>query len=133
MDCPIVLRTRSGDEVRARQLSLAEMASVIEVVWQRERASLLEDLDAVDADHATKVEAIAALREKRGLASYLLTQVFRLPSAIEVLSRVMEPEKVKALDSATAVDLALRCIGYDPDEEDEGASPPEAPSQPSSN
>ena len=124
---PVVYKSRDGSIHNARQLTLGEVAEVTEQVWQTERIRLVEDLASIDAESGFKAEAMTELRNQRGLASFLLLQVFKVEVALLVLSRTMET--TENINSADAVNIAMKCLGYE-EEDGQSENPTVAPSQP---
>ena len=129
MKAPI-LHVDDLGELHLRQLTISECAEVADLVWQREHHEILKMLKEAEASSSERLTTLKEHDDRRGLASELTRQCFRMNNAITVLEKAADAadeERVKNLPPDVVVNLALRALGYD-EEGDRGKTenPPKA-------
>ena len=110
-----VLHMTGEKQIELKQLSVAECIEVADKVWQVEKNELLNRLDEAKVDGASRLQQLNDHDARRGLASELTRQVFRLKNAMLVLDIASDKENkdsIQELSPSDAVELALRCLGY---------------------
>tara|TARA_Y100001973_G_C5194440_1_gene333221 strand:- start:914 stop:1297 length:384 start_codon:yes stop_codon:yes gene_type:complete len=124
-----------GTELEFRQVTMAEAIEMDSAIWQRERESLIQMLDDAKATPDQRVEKLEAHYERRGLASEMTRQLFRVGHSMHLLKTVSNETTRQHLDRLApnqVCEIALRCVGYElkPGGEDTGKGTNQASTPP---
>ena len=120
LKAPVLIETASGIK-NLRQLTVSEAVYFCESFYQSGRIDLLQDLDDSQASPEVRFEQLRTFSKQKGMASYLIQQVFNVKNAKELILHVSDGNKewVEEVPSHELVDIALRCMGHEEEEEDE--------------
>ena len=115
LKAPVLIETEGGIK-NLRQLTVSEAVYFCESFYQRGRIDLLQDLDDAKASPETRFEQLRTFAKEKGMASYLIRQVFNVKNAKELILHVADGNKewVEEIPSHELVDIALRCMGHEP-------------------
>ena len=117
IEAPVLVKPNNGN-LTLRQVSLAEMISFGEEVWQKERSRLLKDLDDSNATSEERRLALSELQTKRGMAHEVMRYAFNLEYAHELISMVADPEvmnEIAKMKPDKVVECALMVMGCEID------------------
>lgn len=113
---PVLHTFEDGTELVLRQITMSEAVELDSMIWQKERTSIIQMLDDANATSEDRIGILRDHYERRGLATEMTRQLFRVPHARTVLDRVSEKTESHKLDRLSpnlVTELALRCVGYE--------------------
>tara|TARA_R110000824_G_scaffold1991_1_gene9696 strand:- start:9167 stop:9583 length:417 start_codon:yes stop_codon:yes gene_type:complete len=119
---------RNGKTLHVPEATVQDLMSLLDARYDRERSSLLQDLEDIGANSDEKIEQLKELRATKGLTSLLMRSAFELSGATEIIKHVANPNDVEEVLSAAPDDivwLALKILGYeasDPSDDAEESS-----------
>jgi len=119
-----ILFEADGEKMRFEEATVAQVIGLMDYQFERQRAELIDDLEAADAPAELKLDEVKKLRDEKGLTSKLIRYAFTLRGAMEVIEYTVPEDKVKkalALDPDQLVWLALRLLGFNTNDVEEGA------------
>jgi hypothetical protein len=109
---------------KAYHIPLATVQDVIDLMdanYAKNRQTLLDDLDAMNASEETKLKAMTEMRERKGMTTDLIREAFTLPGARAILEHVARPEDHEAIFEDAPdkiVQIALEVLGFTVDGDD---------------
>ncbi len=89
LKAPVLIETEGGIK-NLRQLTVSEAVYFCESFYQRGRIDLLQDLDDAKASPETRFEQLRTFAKEKGMASYLIRQVFNVKNAKELILHVAD-------------------------------------------
>lgn len=111
-----ILIERAGGSLRVPEATVADVISLVDHQFDKEKKELLADLADVDASDELKFDAVRKLRSEKGLTSNLIKGCFSLAGAVEIIKFLVPIDMHDAVLEAEAdelVWLALRLLGFD--------------------
>ena len=115
-----ILIERGDETLHINEATVADIIGLLEHRHSQARADLLADLEEISATEEAKLEALAKLREDKGMTSALVRSCFTLSGAVDVIKYVVPPEQHERVLDAEPDDvvlLALRVLGFEVDDE----------------
>ena len=107
------------------RLSVRQVTSLMDAMYDRERVRLKADLDDAGVDTKLKLEKLQELREECMLTGTLLKSCFTLSGAMEVIAYAFDnepPADFDNCDSDMVTNVAAFLIGFDLDELQESSA-----------
>tara|TARA_R110002012_G_scaffold30807_2_gene92793 strand:+ start:251 stop:673 length:423 start_codon:yes stop_codon:yes gene_type:complete len=113
---------REGKTYHVPLATVQDVIDLMDSTYSKRREELLVDLKAVEASPTEKLQALAELRERKGLTTDLMREAFTLDGACAIIQHVAKPDDHNALIDVApdkVVELALLVLGFTLDETDE--------------
>lgn len=99
-----IVRVIDGRDIRFPKATPRDYVELGDILWERQRTALIEDLDAAGVPHGEyRFERLAELRQRKGLGGLVIQWLYTLPGAIAMLERSLE----RAGDGVTLESLGL--------------------------
>jgi hypothetical protein len=122
---------RAGKTIHLPLATVQDVIDLMDASYARKRRDLIEDLDALGVSGEDKVKAMSELRERKGMTTDLIRDVFTLAGAQSVIKHCAKPEDLDELLNEAPdqiVQLALEVLGFDvgdtsEESAEDGASP----------